>query len=286
MRVLIVGTIRDASKKLERDIARLRKELEVLAQVDVFLVESDSTDSTVSILKKISSSENAFNFVSLGNLRENFPDRIDRIRFSRNVYVHYIRENINEYKWDVIVAADLDGMNPRISHQGLSDSISKLDIWGGLFANQTLGYYDIFALRSRGWVESDQLRILREHIGMNRLSYFQNQRIRQRILYSKMKRIPVRSEIISVESAFGGLGVYRPDLFLNFDYSFAHGELHDESEHVVFHKKCIAAGYSLGINPRMINAHFNNYNLNKFYPVRFLRDFKRYVENRLSGGLL
>jgi hypothetical protein len=117
----------------------------------------------------------------------------------------------------------------------------------------------------------------------NPLGYLRNQRIRQEVLYSKMRRIPRNSEVIRVDSAFGGLGIYKTEMFLEFDYSLTDGELPDGSEHLTFHQKCIDEGFSLGINPEMINATYNEYNINKHYLIRFLKDFKRNLRHRKAG---
>jgi hypothetical protein len=262
-----------------------------LGTVEYFLVESDSNDSTPKILTTLKAENLGFDFKSLGELRTRFPDRIERIRHCRNVYVEYIKDEYPERKWDYVVVADLDGMNSRVTTAGVKSSISKMKHWDALFANQKHGYYDLFALRSSDWVECDLLKILRADEGAgkkncqksNPLVYLRNQKIRQEVLYSKMRRIPRNSEVIRVDSAFGGLGIYKTEIFLKFDYSLNEGQVPDGSEHVTFHKKCTEGGFSLGINPEMINTTYNEYNINKHYLIRFLKDFKRNLRHRKAG---
>ena len=292
IKMLLVGTVSNVSKTLQLELKRFERELSKIGTIGYFLVESDSTDSTPVILKTLDSKYTNFEFRSLGQLRTQIPDRVERIRYCRNIYVEYIRKNLNIECWDFIVVADLDGMNPQLTTSRFANSISRMKNWDALFANQKHGYYDVFALRSWDWVESDLLKSLREEeaISSNRsgelglVTYLRNQKRRQDILYSTMRRIPQDSQIIQVESAFGGLGIYKPELFVKCDYSLRVGELPDGSEHVTFHKKCADSGYLLGINPKMINANFNEYNINKHYLIRFLRDLKRFIRRRKAGS--
>jgi len=289
-KILVVGTISNASKKFTRDMRKIDKVFSKLSFVDYFLVESDSNDDTLERLAKFESEYDRFSYTSMGSLLQQIPNRIERIRYCRNVYVEYIRNNQFKSGWDYIVVADLDGMNSRISTKGVEDSLRKMKSWDGLFANQLFGYYDIFALRCKNWVEENLIETLRR-LNLPQLDnrfpliqYFRGQRIRQKILYSKMKVIARGEAVIEVQSAFGGLGIYKPAIFTQFDYSRAGETLLDECEHITLHKKCIAHGWALGINPMMINSWFNEYNLNKVIFVRVLRDLKQIIIKRMSRG--
>lgn len=289
---LVVGTISNASKRFQSDVKKITLALSSLGTVEYFLVESDSNDSTPKILTSLKSQHIYFEFMSLGKLHTRIPDRIERIRYCRNAYVEFIRNTYKQKKWNYVVVADMDGMNSQLTTAGVKSSIVKLRDWDALFANQKHGYYDIFALRSSDWVESDLLEVLRADEASDRsksqvsnpVDYLRNQQRRQRVLYSKMRRIPQNSQIIPVDSAFGGLGIYKPEMFLEFDYSLNTGQAPDGSEHVTFHKKCVEGGFSLGINPEMINATFNEYNINKHYLIRFMKDLKRKLRHRKAGG--
>ena len=289
---LVVGTISNASKRFQSDVDKITLALSSLGTVEYFLVESDSRDSTQKILTTLKNQYIYFEFMSLGKLHTRIPDRIERIRYCRNAYVEFIRNGYKQKKWNYVVVADMDGMNSKLTSAGVKSSIAKMGDWDALFANQKHGYYDIFALRSIDWVESDLLKILRANGApvrsksqvSNPVDYLRNQQRRQRVLYSKMRRIRQNSQIIPVDSAFGGLGIYKPEMFLEFDYSLNTGQAPDGSEHVTFHKKCVEGGFSLGINPEMINATFNEYNINKHYLIRFLKDFKRKHRHRKAGG--
>jgi hypothetical protein len=281
--VLVTGTIRNVGDSLKKEFIHLNRELTKIANVTYFLVESDSNDQTRDVLEEIVNSHRRFEYISLGKLDLEIPNRISRIRYCRNKYVEYIRNAKHEQSFDYVFVADLDGMNGKISGKSIRNSIHKMEEWDALFSNQLFGYYDLLALRSPGWVEQDLISTTtqaQEETGNNHIlfiRYLINQIRRQKNIYSKMRIIPFWNQVIKVDSAFGGFAIYKTEIFLKFDYSVETLVDSEECEHVTFHRKCVDAGYNLGINPRMINNWFNEYNLNKIVLIRLARDAKRFL---------
>lgn len=291
MKCLIVGTISNSAKNFEQDYRRLKKVFKQFGESYFYVVESDSSDRTLQTLNKIKLDDTNFNFISLGHLRHEIPNRIERIRFCRNQYVDQIRKSQDEHNWDLIVVADMDGMNTSLNSSGVNEVLSNTE-WGACFANQTFGYYDIMALRSSGWVERDcfleleSLKLknstIRTHPNrfvqfLIEFSHFDN--LRKIAIYNKMIRIDRNSHLIAVRSAFGGLGLYKPDLFLKYDYDLLNLEEAVYSEHVDFHYKAIEGGHKLFIAPKLINSHVNEYNINRLASVRFLRELKKFFQS-------
>lgn len=281
-RVLIVGTVSNVSKRLQADFTKVRNSFSTDFEVFTYLVESDSLDETVQTLNTLSKSTENFCFTSLGELKKLIPDRIERIRFCRNQYVQFIRHYFETFNWDYIVVADLDGMNRALNCKAVRSCFTRFD-WDCCLSNQTGGYYDIFALREGDWqpgnyfdeVESRRTKIqnLRlskfEFINRIRLILFEDS-IRWKAVYSKMKRIPRNSDWVPVDSGFGGLAIYTPRVFLNFDYSRVQNGGRD-SEHVDLHFKMRKENLKIFINPNFINAKWNTYNINRYFLVRQAR---------------
>jgi hypothetical protein len=88
-----------------------------------------------------------------------------------------------------------------------------------------------------------------------------------------MLRIPKEHDWIRVDSAFGGAGIYKSEIFTKFDYSTL-DESSSACEHKDLNYKIARSGGALYINPAFINRHVNAYNLNKIRIVRFLRKIK------------
>ncbi len=281
-KIAIVGTISNAEHSLQMNLRRLLMASSDFKVELIYLVESDSKDDTVNVLRRLSHDLNNFRFMTLGELQQEIPDRISRIRFCRNQYVEELRKSVVGI--DYVVVADLDGMNSRITKTGFNSSFMRSD-WSAVLANQLGGYYDLLALRHQDWCPNDILNELRQeqekidtsHI--NIFSFFRRfdrrlefDQARKKAIYSKMRKIKISSDWIEVLSGFGGLGIYRFELFQDFDYSLQAGDLPHESEHVAFSKKIVQSGGKVFINPRMINNFYNTYNVNRFFIIRQIRE--------------
>jgi hypothetical protein len=282
VRIAIVGTISNAERDLESNLRRLVKACSDFEITAIYLVESDSKDRTVKVLENLSKELNNFRFVSLGELKKEIPDRISRIRFCRNRYVEEIR--IWDKEVEYVVVADLDGMNSRITRAGFNSTFKRSD-WSAVLANQSGGYYDLLALRHQEWCPHDilvELKQEQEKIDISHIGFFsfpkkfrrrlEFDQARKRAIYSKMRQIEKSSDWIEVLSGFGGLGIYRSELFQNFDYSLQAADFPNESEHVAFSRKIVQSGGKLFINPRMINNFYNTYNVNRFFIIRQIRE--------------
>lgn len=286
-KILLVGVISNVSKTLERELKIVLKSLSSFESIQIFLVESDSKDETVRVLKKIQSSNRNFTYISNGNLSAKLPNRIERIAFCRNLYVNFIRDNYKKYLWSYVAVADLDGMNFKITKRGV-DSCFKINTkWDGLMANQTYGYYDIYALRAKNWVEYDCFlelsKVKKETIPpkvskyklMNFLILFNHyDKIRKKIIFDKMLILKKNLGLIKVDSAFGGFAIYKADIFFDSDYQLTDSF---SSEHVSFHTSKANLQKYFYINTEMVNNRLNEYNLNKFFLIRFLREFKKFL---------
>jgi hypothetical protein len=289
-KILIVGTIRDPDARFNSNLNRIIDALPTTFELSTFFVESDSESMGLKVLDEAKLIIENFNFVSLGNTSQILTDRIERIRTARNKYVEYIRTNISKNGWKYVVVADLDGMNGRVNSRGLESSFRLLEKFDGVFANQKHGYYDLYALRCEGWVDEDPITELYDgirHINSEERSRLLGRLIlnvkrfkfRTKIIYKKMIRIDQNAEPVKVISAFGGLGIYKTEIFLNCDYSRYDLELR-QSEHVDLHFKASNLGYQFAINPKMINSNWNTHNINRLILIRLIRNSHMFVRLR------
>ena len=276
-RILVVGTVRNVADTLNKNLESINLALSDFESVNFFLVESDSSDSTLhelSILRK----QHNIDYLSLGELSKIFPNRVERIRHCRNAYVTHLRKIAAENEFNYVLVIDLDGIANKVSKKGIRSCFEKQLNWDACFSNQLPYYYDIFALRARGWNESDPFKDIEESKKSMQISkqdgfrYWKGENsIRQRILYSKMYFIKPWHDWIEVQSAFGGLGIYKTEIFLEFDYSYNSNSEPNTCEHVTLHQKLFVSGKRMFINPRLVTSYFNSYSLNKYKVVRFMR---------------
>jgi hypothetical protein len=283
-KVLIVGLARDCEKTLLKEILRLQNIfLELFEQVDFYIVESDSSDGTVATLTECSRVINGFNFQSLGKLQRMVPDRIERLRVCRNNYIEYIFSSKTQY--DFVVMNDFDIKNRKLKAKNLRAIFSEKIEWSAFFANQAGRYYDIYALRHPQWNKRDCF------IEANELRLQGIKNFQQEALWAKMKKIPVSNDPIQVESAFGGLAIYKTQDLKGLDYSLYSGVSPLESEHISLNYKLINNGLKLHIHPRLINFSWNPHNLSSFKLFRaidrhskvgILRGIRRILRSAIS----
>lgn len=262
--ILVTGLARNVEHNIEKEIERIEKKLaEIQLKSDFLVIESDSNDNTVQKLSRIRDQRSNFEFVSLNSLELNIPNRIERLTYCRNLYVDHIRKNFKYKDIKFVMIVDFDLKNNRLDLQVLKQWLN-LKNWSALFANQSGLYYDIFALRKSGWCEKD---CFIEYFKLQK--YFYAEVAKELAIWSKMVRIPKNSGPIKVQSAFGGLGIYKKEIFLNFDYS-PPGNNFTESEHVILHKKIDRNFGELYILPNLINFSWNPHNLSRFRTFRML----------------
>lgn len=283
--VLLVGTVSNVEKTFEKDFHRVIAALAHFESVSVYLIESDSSDLTVNLLEEIRHRYSNFNFISLGSLQEEFPDRIERLRRCRNEYVDWIRKFGNS---DFICVADLDGMNHAISIDNVRGLFETGRSWDACFSNQLRGYSDLYALRCDDWLNFD----IFQRLQACRAKYIQTFSLplrylprvtrwfiedlsRREVIYRNMKILSPNSDWIRVNSAFGGLGIYKRECFLYADYGLPNGKNIVGSEHLELHAQLIQQKRELFIVPSLVNANWNTYNINRYFLVRQFREFAR-----------
>jgi hypothetical protein len=284
--VLVTGLARDCGNHIAQEVRRIEMHsLEIFSAVDFFIVESDSIDNTEEVLMQINEGMNNLQYVSLGKLSEKIPERINRLRYCRNYYVDFIRSRVANLGDQFVMVVDFDIKNRALDLSPLA-KLTVENWWDGLFVNQKGPYYDIYALRKEGWVEDDCFKKYRELA-----TEMPVKKAKKKAIWSQMRRIPTERELIEVESAFGGLGVYRRRVFENFDYATLTETDAGESEHISLHKKILDSGGKLFIVPAMTNFSYSPHNLATYGIFRgidlllkahILRGFRRMLRKLLA----
>ena len=291
-KILLVGTVSNVAKTIEKELRVVLKALSVFDFVEVFLVESDSTDETVKILENIALNNSNIKFIARGKLSVKYPHRIARIAYCRNIYVKYNRDNNDVGKWDYVAVADLDGMNLKLKKRGIKSCFETNIDWDGVMANQKFGYYDLYALRASGWVEGDcfeELEIVKKNTELPKqsinkfLNFIINFRhfdkLRKLVIYDRMKVLRKESGFIKVNSAFGGFAIYKSEVFVKSGYDINREEK-IVSEHIYLHTNL--SNMKFYINPQLINNNANIYNLNKLKILRFSRGLRKFLADNTA----
>lgn len=270
MSFLVVGLVRNCAAHLKTDIARLQSALGSFKNIYWLLIESDSTDTTLSVLEEITQQIDNFSFISLGNLRQDIILRTERIAYCRNIYMEELATNLIYKDLDYVIVADFDGLNTHITEEAIL-SCWERDDWDVCTANQLGPYYDIWALRHKDWCANDcweQYKFL--------CQFNDNpEKMLDIAVNSKMITIPAESDWIKVESAFGGLAIYKRNAIELARYNGLTEEGKEICEHLFFHQTLRQNNYSIFINPKLINAAYTEHTEHLLFRKKIIRKIKR-----------
>lgn len=243
----IVGTARNVSRYIRRIHGTLSAATENFKSRKFFVVESYSTDSTLEILDDLSKTFTDFTYKTLPNLESALPPLSIRISQARNAAADMARDSAEEF--DYVMVADLDNVNRDITATRI-ESCWLHQGWDMMSANQPFAYYDTWAFRhpilSPGdcWRDYDVL-----------VEYFGREAALKLAVGNRVLKIPPEAPPIPVQSAFGGLAIYKAKPFFNNRYSGVDADQKELCEHVVLHQDMLNDGCSLFINPKMVNLN-------------------------------
>lgn len=243
----IVAIARNAMPLLDNTLPLIHEVREGFRQSGVYVFENDSTDGTAERLDREAAARPGFvvEHETLGGLdsRGFEPERTERLAYCRNKCHNWVRKHAHTSAWTIVVDVDPEhGFSP----DGVFHSIGKMAVASLGCGNSTPGamasyslfkvfddtgkprvaHYDSWAARPLCWWDDR-----REEVGFGWFSMFLP---------------PVGAPVMPMNSAFGGLCVYKTEAYL------AAGERPYEGgdcEHVFLHKKMRQAGYQLYLNP-------------------------------------
>jgi len=233
--VIICGLARN----IEANFFYLQKRIEKIGSYfnnyKVFFYENDSSDNTQNLLKKWSNENNSINYKSekLEKIKHeqdySLQRRID-MAYYRNQYLKYI-QNMN---FDYVIVIDTDIVGGW-SYEGILHSLSyDFDVIAGnsiicRIRNNSFEqlYYDAWAFRALGHPnkhEDEEINVLKFAKGSN----------------------PFK-----VDSAFGGMAIYRRDILTSGKYMYTE----KDCDHVTIHEQIKRDNYDIYVNPSLISLY-------------------------------
>ncbi len=246
--VIIVGIVRNIAGTITKDIQRLTAAFAYFKYIDWFLVESGSTDTSKAALAEISIENSDFKFTELQY--DESLTRTENMALARNTYLDYLRKDNMFKNYKYIVIADFNNLNNKINLKAVESCFEKTS-WDVVTANQSGRYYDAWALRHPLWSPND---CWEQHAFFRKYTKFPERAITYS-LRSRMLRIPLDSEWIKVESAFGGLAIYKSKLLgTSAKYAGKTDLSNNVCEHVPFHATLVENGAQIYINPKFVNT--------------------------------
>lgn len=254
--IIIVGTVRNVSNKILKSVKTLNKAYSNTSDIYWFVVESDSADSTLEKLDFLEKNIPNFYYKSLGNLRSHFKKRTDRLAICRNACIDFVAEWSTKTQADYVIVADLDGVCNKLTEKSV-DYCWPTKHWDVITSNSYYYYYDLWALRKKKWIEGDCFQEFRDALnaGMPYASSYRNS------ILAKMKKVipDEENQYLEVESAFGGIAVYKLHVFLSATYELNSNSNFEICEHVAFHNKLKLQNYRIAINSCFLSGDAKKY---------------------------
>ena len=213
-------------------------------------VENNSTDQTRVLLEEWVRERPTARLITLGDLARQIPAKTVRLTVARNRYLEALSEPDGGGDYDYLIVLDLDSVNAEAFdlekfRQALA-FLEREEDRAGLFANARPCYYDIWALRHAVWCPTDCWGLARklEPLFKKNLAYLL-------AVYSRQIHIPAHRAPIEVDSAFGGLAIYKIPAIVGSRYCGTSPEGGELCEHVAFHKSIVNQGKRLYIFPAL-----------------------------------
>ncbi|MBU3604747.1 hypothetical protein [Polynucleobacter sp. AP-Kaivos-20-H2] len=247
--ILIAGPARNIGEFVAQNIQALLDACINFKSAKALVIESDSSDNTIDVLDALKQSNKQFNYISLGILAKKMPKRTERLAFARNRVLDEVVNNPEYANVDFIAMADLDGINRHISAEKIEACWNLKEPWDVVTANQPDRYYDIWTLRHPVWSPDDclsQRSKLEKVIGKEAANTL--------AVKAKQVSLDPSQGMIEVDSAFGGLGIYKRSAFEAGRYIGLDADGNEVSDHISFHRDLKRAGYRIYINCALVNS--------------------------------
>ena len=236
---VIVGIARSAMPYIENTL----KIIDVLSKrfrsCQAYFFENDSEDTTGEVLEHFAAPRQWVHVErqTLGHedVRGFERSRTERLAEYRNRCLEWVRENAADTSWTIVLDLDphhgfsLDGVLNSVYHLAVGLASSCPLKVGGMASyslyriGKNVAHYDAYAARPVCW--------------------WHDRRCEVPNTWFHAFMPPVGSPPQPMNSAFGGLAVYRTKAFLAGGYS---GE---DCEHVTHHRRMRDAGYQMFLNP-------------------------------------
>lgn len=268
MRALITGCAQNCAPWLPAVLANVERLRALCSSSRVLLLENDSSDATVELIRDYGHSQPGVWALGFPGLNGRLPAKTVRLAHLRNTALAWLEAHGGWESIDVLVVLDLDGVNA--APWTLEAVRGALAWWqaqpaaAGLFANQRGPYYDLWALRHRQLCPDDVwAAMLKMHGQRPDLSDAQ---LLAHVYEPRQFELASDRPPLEVDSAFGGLAFYSAAWLARTQARYCgeqplrwqgpQGErwLRMQCcEHVALHRQLRCAGGRLWIHPGLIN---------------------------------
>ncbi|MCC2646039.1 MAG: hypothetical protein K0R02_104 [Rickettsiaceae bacterium] len=243
-KIVISGIARDNSKDLPVMMKHIEHIGNAFADYRVVIFENDSVDGTKAILHNWKTLNKRVN-IQAKDFKNTKRPNIKFMADIRNRYLDTINADPKYKEFDLLMVIDMD-MSYGIDIRALQDSFSKFNRWDAVcsngISNKKGEMYDMFAFRNEEfpWKPEDAP-----------ITYG------SKILNKGQRAYPINSDLIPVDSCFGGMALYKRNYIKGCKYD----SINNDCEHIHFHQ-CIKEKNNgkMFMNPSQVirYSHYND----------------------------
>ena len=255
----VCGLARDCAGALCGSLASVERLGECFQRIDLAIGTNDSVDETAEILTDWAACRPWATVFKVNGLASAVVGRTDRLAMLRNMCLMELRRRMGAGShFDLMIVFDFDGVNENLTtgNEFCDLLLRAPPDWGGLFANQRQAYYDVWALRHPRWCPEDcwqEVQLFLRSAPFFLTPFRRESTAMSRYVGHRQVQIMPDHDPIEVESAFGGLGIYRTSLLGDAWYSGRDNLGREVCEHVAFNFGVRRAGAKLYIMPALLN---------------------------------
>jgi hypothetical protein len=268
LKIIFCGLAQNCEFFLPSVFKNIDRISELATDVGYIFIENDSSDATKKILIDWGRSKTNFTFLNMDGLGQ-LPIRTLRLEYLRNAYVQFIKNDPKLNQFDYLIVLDMDDVNSSgLDISKISESIEFLEQEkdrAGVFANQLGTYYDMWALRHQKLCPLDVWEEIFDYVQSFKVS---DEVAYQNTIQKRIFSIDLQDDYLEVDSAFGGLGIYKLSYVLNNPNPYLGSKVKvvkneagipmifkfQSCEHVHFHLGIRGCGGKLFIKPNLVNG--------------------------------
>jgi len=277
-KIIICSTIRNVEKNLKDFFTKLDEITSKFDDYFIILVQSNSNDNTIKSSESFLKNRKG---IIINKDLDLSLYRTERLEICRNEFLSYIKKDNLLKTYDFLIVMDADGINNMIKYEYIYNSINININWNAIFANQKYIYYDIWTLRIKDYIDFDCFQKIKKEAQLNS-SGLKKKFYNYFTKYFFIKKI-FKDRLIKVDSAFGGLGIYKLNKILDCNYDSKGGS---QCEHVGINEQLNKKYGDLYIDKQLINSSgISKHTINgilcskfNFFAKRFLNIIKQTIK--------
>jgi len=272
-KIVFIGLAQNCAQHLPAALRNIDNMATLASSAAFLFLENDSTDNTKAILNTWGNNRTNFTLLNFDGLN-NVGVRTVKLEILRNAYVECLRNYKNLKEYDYAILIDMDDMATwPVDISELDKAIKFIDSdpqAAAVFANQLGSYYDVWALRHKDYCPGDAWEEVMDykdgHPEVTDEEAF-NQTFKKRVHSFSPSEKP-----FEVDSAFGGLGLYRMSYILKNPNPYLGSKIKSLPsqdgvfkvsrrmicEHVHFNKGIKNLGGKLYVWPSLINSEIRD----------------------------